>query len=115
MIEDDIYVQSFREEKYMTGRDLIIHIIQNGLENEEVFKDGKLLGFMTVEEAAAKFDVGLATVRVWTEMHVVDSIKIGEVIYIPINAEYPIVDTIRDPKVEDLWTAFNNMIRGINA
>jgi hypothetical protein len=44
----------------MTGRDLIVYILQNNLENEPVFKDGKFIGFMTEGEAAEKFDVGVA-------------------------------------------------------
>ena len=35
----------------MTGRELILYILSNGLENEPVFKDGKFIGFMTEEEA----------------------------------------------------------------
>ena len=49
----------------MTGRDLIIYILENRLENEQVFKDGKLLGFITVDEAALKFGVGPETIRLW--------------------------------------------------
>ena len=39
----------------MTGRDLIIYILENNLENEPVYKDGRLLGFLTVTEAAVEF------------------------------------------------------------
>ena len=34
----------------MTGRELILYILQNGLENEEVFKDGIFVGFIPEEE-----------------------------------------------------------------
>lgn len=70
----------------MTGRDLIIYILQNHLEDEEVFKDGKLLGFMTETEAAEKFNVGLATIRVWINNDQLQGIRIGEQIYVPIDA-----------------------------
>ena len=66
----------------MTGRDLIMYILSNNLENEPVFKDGKFVGFMTVMEAAVKFGVGPSTVRVWYDCGVLDGIKIGETIYI---------------------------------
>lgn len=71
----------------MTGRDLIIYILENGLESEPVFKDGKLLGFMTITEAAIKFGVGLATIRVWVNCGMLEGIRIGEDIYVPANAE----------------------------
>lgn len=74
----------------ITGRDLIIYILANGLENEPVIKDGKLIGFMTVAEAAAKFDVGEATVNAWYNLGVLDGIEISEVIYISPNAKPPI-------------------------
>ena len=41
----------------MTGRDLIIYILENGLEDEPVFKDGKFIGFITTGEAAVQCNV----------------------------------------------------------
>lgn len=73
----------------MTGRDLILYILQNGLENEPVFEDGKFLGFMSVMEAAIKFDVGVATINVWYHSGMLPGIRIGDSIYIPANAERP--------------------------
>lgn len=67
----------------MTGRDLIIYILENGLENEPVFENGKLLGFMTVPETALKFGVGSATVSLWCQLNIIPCIEIGEIIYIP--------------------------------
>lgn len=72
----------------MTGRDLIIYILSNGLEDEPVFKNGKVLGFMTEVEAAAKFNVGIATIRVWCDCDMIDHVFIGKELYIPINAEF---------------------------
>lgn len=66
----------------MTGRDLIMYILANGLEDEPVFKDGKLIGFMTLEEAAAKHNVGAATMRTWAGLGIIDCVRIGDVIYI---------------------------------
>lgn len=73
----------------MTGKDLIMYILENNLENEPVFKDGKPLGCMTEMEAAIKFGVGLSTVRMWANMEHIKSIKIGETLYIPANTEDP--------------------------
>lgn len=45
----------------MTGRDLIVYILANHLEDEPIFKDGKFIGTLGIEEAAAKLDAGNAT------------------------------------------------------
>ncbi len=66
----------------MTGRDLIIYILENHLEDEPVFKDGKLLGFMTVDEAAVQFDVGPETIKAWIALDYIPHIMIGEEFYI---------------------------------
>lgn len=62
----------------MLGRDLIIYILQNGLENEEIFKDGSFVGFMTMEEAAVKYNVGVGTIYAWMVMGQLDYVRIGE-------------------------------------
>ena len=49
----------------MTGKELILYILQNNLENTVVMQDGMFIGFMTEEEAAVKFNVGVATIRGW--------------------------------------------------
>lgn len=68
----------------MTGRELIIFILSNNLENEEVIdENGKPLGFMTVEEAAVKFNVGTAIMQAWVDTGIIPSIKLGDVHYIP--------------------------------
>lgn len=74
----------------MTGRDLIIYILSNGLENEPIVKDGKLIGFMTVEEAAAKMNVGSATIHVWIWQRQLPFVSIGDAIYIPIGTKSPL-------------------------
>lgn len=73
----------------ITGRDLIIYILQNGLENEAVFENGRLLGFMNVAEAAIKFGVGGSTIDTWIKMGLLDSIRIGNLTFIPANATNP--------------------------
>lgn len=69
----------------MTGRDLILYILANGLEDEPVFKDGTFIGFETIEAVAARSKVGIATVQTWIQTGHVKTFKIGDVIYIPID------------------------------
>lgn len=71
----------------MTGKELIIYILSNNLEDEQMFKDGKVTGFSTEEEAAVIFGVGVSTIRVWVKYDMLPSIKIGDRIYIPTNSE----------------------------
>lgn len=69
----------------MTGRDLIVYIMLNKLEDEQVFKDGKLLGFLTEAEAAEIMNVGVATIRAWVEQSKIKGIFIGDAVYIPAD------------------------------
>ena len=71
----------------MTGRDMIMYILQNGLENEPMYKDGKLLGFMTTFETAQRLHVGESTVRAWMSMGHLPYIGIGSCYFIPSMAE----------------------------
>lgn len=74
----------------MTGRDLIIYILQNQLEDEEVYNDGVLLGFMGEIEAALYFGVGPVTIKTWYDRKMIPGIKIGDVIFIPRNVKHPL-------------------------
>lgn len=78
----------------MTGRDLIIYILENHLEDEELFKDGKLPGLMTYEEAAVKFDVGKETIIAWVKNRYLKAVTIYGNHYIPENAELSYVITM---------------------
>lgn len=71
----------------MTGRDLIIYIIENHLEDVDLFKDDMLPGLMTCEEAAEKFEVGTATIRAWAACGILKYVMIKGTVYIPANAE----------------------------
>lgn len=71
----------------MTGRDLIIYILQNNLEEEYVFNNGRFLGFLSLAEFATKHNVGEETVRLWVDLGYVDGMIIYDEIYIPSNAE----------------------------
>lgn len=69
----------------MTGRELILYILENGLEDEPVFKDGKFIGFITAGEAAAKLNVGVPTIYVLVSQRKLDGILINNMMYIPAN------------------------------
>lgn len=73
----------------MTGRDLIIFILQNNLEDRSLIEDGKLLGFMSISEAAYEFGVGVSTVKTWIDMGTIVSFELGNDIYIPVNCDIP--------------------------
>ena len=71
----------------MTGRDLIIYILANNLEDEFVFKDGRILGYLSVSEVAEKMNVGISTVYAWITQGLLNCIIMHGVIYIPANFE----------------------------
>ena len=65
----------------MTGKELIIYILKNDLENEEVFSDGFFVGMMDEKEAAIKFGVGVATIHTWYQIGVLTGINIEGNLY----------------------------------
>lgn len=65
----------------MTGKELILYILQNNLEDTIVLNGGVFIGFMTEEETAAKFGVGIATVRAWYDCKYIAGTKIGDSLY----------------------------------
>lgn len=73
----------------MTGKELILYILENNLENEQVCKDGKFVGFITPAEAAEQMNVGLATVYAWINQGRLDHIIVGGIVYIPANYTPP--------------------------
>lgn len=73
----------------MTGRDLIVFILQNNLENIVVFNDGRIPGLMTVGEAAAKWHTGESTVKSLYVMDKIRGVTIGSDLYIYADQENP--------------------------
>lgn len=67
----------------MTGRELIIYILQNGLEDEPVFEDGKFIGYVSFGEAASNLDVGLATIGALIRLNEVENIRVNGETYLP--------------------------------
>ena len=73
----------------MTGRDLIVYILTNHLEDELVFKDGKFIGFISVAEAAERMDVGVATVFALAEQNRMPIMWFENTVYIPADFKSP--------------------------
>lgn len=65
----------------MTGKELILYILQNNLEDVMVLDGCVFIGFMTEEEAAVKFNVGVETIRAWYLCRMIDGSKIGDSLY----------------------------------
>lgn len=65
----------------MTGRDLILYILENHLEDEVVIENGVFVWLMSEEEAAVKFGVGVAQIRAWYMCKMLSGTKIGDRLY----------------------------------
>ena len=61
----------------MTGRELIIYILENNLEEQLVYENGKILGLLDTYDVAAKLGVGPATVNAHIDMGNLQNIKLG--------------------------------------
>lgn len=73
----------------MTGKDLILYILENDLENEPVFKNGVFIGFMSDEDAAAKFNVGVETIHVWLYLGILKGATVNHKTFIFANESDP--------------------------
>ena len=74
----------------MTGRELVIYILENGLEDDEVIDEkGNPAGMMSPEEAAEHFEVPIATIMAWLGTGKLESFYISGTHYIPQNAQNP--------------------------
>jgi hypothetical protein len=77
----------------MTGKELIVYILENNLENEVVIKGGVFIWFMDEEEAAVKFNVGVSTIRAWYVCGMISGTEIGDRLYFLRN--------VGDPRKDD--------------
>lgn len=73
----------------MTGRDLIIFILQNDMEDMVVFEHGKIPGLLTVLEAAAKWNTGQYSVYAAHKNNQIHGVWIGNELYIYDGQENP--------------------------
>lgn len=69
----------------MTGRELIMWILENHLEDKVLFDDGEVYGFTSIKKAAAELEVGEATVKTWMAMNEIAPCIIGGTVYISIQ------------------------------
>lgn len=60
----------------MTGRELIIYILTNHLEDEVVVETE------SIETVAERMDVGVATVKAWIDLGLFHTITVNDVMYI---------------------------------
>ena len=68
----------------MTGRELIMYILENHLEDEPVFQNGTFVGYVSDVKFAEMLGVGVATVRAWIMMgRIDDAIMIGDAMFVP--------------------------------
>ena len=70
----------------MTGRDLIIYILENDLEDKEVLDGNKILGFETLYGLAEKKDTGVETIIALCKIHDVPTVLINNKVCIPVFA-----------------------------
>lgn len=94
----------------MTGRDLIMYILQNHLEDEPVILDGGFLNLLSEEAAAVKFNVGTATIRTWYSRGLVEGIMVGDNLYILPESEPPVKLSKKD---EQWYKGRLSRLRGI--
>lgn len=69
----------------MTGRDLIVYILQNHLEDSQISLDGGFMNLLNVHEAAAKYEVGEATIKAWFVLGTIDGLMVGNDLYVIPN------------------------------
>ena len=68
----------------MTGRELIMYILENHLEDEPVFQNGTFIGYVSDAKLAEMLGVGVATVHTWILLgRVKDAIMIGDTMFVP--------------------------------
>ncbi len=68
----------------MTGRELIILILENNLEDKPIIELCTL--FETMDQTAERLGVGIATVDTWFRLGQIKGITLGEITYIFKNA-----------------------------
>lgn len=66
----------------MLGRDLIIYILQNNLEDADVFNEDFFKHFPTIESVSVRCNVGPATVKAWVDAGYLSGFKINGQVYI---------------------------------
>lgn len=66
----------------MTGRELIIFILNHHLEDAVLFEEWKIPGLLTVEEAAVKMSTGVETIKALYKQGFLKGFTLGDTIFI---------------------------------
>ena len=86
----------------MTGRDMIIFILNHHLEDYKIFDNGSVIGFITAKEAAVKFGVGVETIIAWIGKEKIMGVQIGDQWLVSAFAEDPrIYERLYEMKSEE--------------
>ena len=75
----------------MTGRELIVYILENNLENEDILNPNEKLNthiFIREDVAAAECNVGIASIKAWCKQKYLDYVTYCACIYIVKNKRY---------------------------
>ena len=73
----------------MTGRELIIFILDHHMEDCKIFENGSVIGFITAKEAAINFDVGVETIIAWIGEEKIIGVQIADQYLVSAFAEDP--------------------------
>lgn len=80
----------------MTGRDLIIYILENGLEDKPIHDNNTIimenLGFIPIDKVAVMMNVGFSTVIAWMQKGVIEGYTINNALYVDANSIQSLLD-----------------------
>ena len=85
----------------MSGRELIIYILKNNLEDEELFSEEFWARMPSPMTVAIRFDVGIATVNGWIMDGKLDVIKFNNKTYVTPDSLNKFVEMIGRKEVEN--------------
>lgn len=80
----------------MTGKELILYILENDLENVELFSDDFSPLLIRADRMALKWECGEATIKVLVDMGKVKGVKIGDKYYVFASEKCPFTKTGKD-------------------
>lgn len=69
----------------MTGREFIMYILENHLEDEPIFKNGTLIGYITAEQAAEKKGVGVSTIYTLIMLGQMECVMLDNTLLVPVK------------------------------
>lgn len=74
----------------ITGKDVIIYILENDLVDKVVISEADVSDiFLTMEEVAIKFDTGIAVIEALYELGMIKGYDIGGHVYFSKNIQNP--------------------------